>query len=69
MFLEDNKTNKIDKNGINVYTDGSCLNNGKKNASAGIGIYFDKINIKSVSKKYTGKQTNNCANYMQLLNV
>ena len=23
-----------------VYTDGACVNNGKKNAKAGIGIYF-----------------------------
>ena len=25
-----------------IFTDGSCLNNGKGNASAGIGIYFGK---------------------------
>lgn len=24
-----------------VYTDGSCLNNGKPNAAAGIGVWFD----------------------------
>ncbi len=27
-------------NFINIYTDGSCFNNGKKNASGAIGIYF-----------------------------
>ena len=25
---------------IFIYTDGSCINNGKPNAKAGIGIYF-----------------------------
>ena len=25
---------------VNVYTDGACSSNGKKNASAGIGVYW-----------------------------
>lgn len=44
-----------------VYTDGACSNNGKLNASAGIGIYFGENNNRNVSKKIEGKQTNNTA--------
>ena len=29
---------------IPVYTDGSCLNNGKQNAVSGIGVYFPTQN-------------------------
>ena len=36
----DPPTNQPSTNEINVYTDGSCLNNGKLNAKAGIGIFF-----------------------------
>ena len=43
-----------------VYTDGSCHNNGQKNASAGI-IYFGENDDRNVSKKIMGKQTNNAA--------
>ena len=44
-----------------VYTDGSCLNNGKKNAVAGIGIYFGENDSRNVSQKVIGKQSNNTA--------
>ena len=27
---------------IDIYTDGACINNGKKNAKAGIGIYISE---------------------------
>ena len=30
---------------INIFTDGSCKNNGKKNSVGGIGIYFDNDEI------------------------
>ena len=46
---------------IVVYTDGSCINNGKENAMAGIGIYFGDNDCRNVSKRITGKQTNNTA--------
>ncbi len=29
-----------DKQKPSVYTDGACSNNGKKNAAAGIGVYW-----------------------------
>jgi len=44
-----------------VYTDGSCANNGKENAMAGIGIYFGKNDPRNVSERLTGKQSNNIA--------
>lgn len=44
-----------------VYTDGSCINNGKKSAIAGIGIYFAENDPRNVSRKITGKQSNNTA--------
>lgn len=44
-----------------VYTDGACSNNGKNNASAGIGIFFGINDARNVSKRIEGKQTNNIA--------
>jgi ribonuclease HI len=44
-----------------VYTDGACSNNGKYNALAGIGIFFGLNDIRNVSKRIDGKQTNNTA--------
>lgn len=44
-----------------VYTDGACTNNGKNNALAGIGIFFGINDIRNISKKIEGKQTNNTA--------
>jgi len=44
---------------INIYTDGSCHNNGKRNAKAGMGIYFGPDDIRNVSEKIVGLQTNN----------
>lgn len=50
---------------IVIYTDGSCINNGKNNAKAGYGIYFELNNyrndFKNISKKVDGKQSNNTA--------
>jgi len=44
---------------IYIFTDGSCSNNGKSNAMSGIGIYFGEDDLRNVSKKIEGKQTNN----------
>ena len=46
---------------IYAYTDGSCSNNGKKGAKAGIGVYFSKNDTRNVSERIIGKQTNNTA--------
>lgn len=50
-----------------VYTDGSCINNGKHNAKAGIGIFFDVKDPRNISKKIEGKQTNNVAEITALI--
>jgi len=44
-----------------IYTDGSCSNNGSKQAKAGIGIYFGENDPRNISKRIEGKQTNNTA--------
>ena len=50
-----------------VYTDGACAHNGKPNAKAGIGIYFGKDDIRNVSERIEGKQTNNCAELLAVI--
>lgn len=44
---------------INVYIDGSCINNGKENAIAGYGVYFKENDKKNDYGRVEGKQTNN----------
>ncbi len=44
-----------------IYTDGACSQNGYKNAKAGYGIYFGENDHRNISKRLTGKQTNNVA--------
>jgi len=46
---------------IYVYTDGSCSNNGRPNAVAGIGVYFKEGDSRNVSERVQGKQSNNTA--------
>jgi len=43
-----------------VYTDGSCINNGRKNSRAGIGVYFedDQYHDYNVSIAFKNKPTN-----------
>jgi ribonuclease HI len=43
---------------MRVYTDGSCRNNGKPNAEAGVGVYFGKDHPGNKHAKVPGKQTN-----------
>ena len=53
------------KKSICVYTDGSCRNNGKKNAIAGIGVYIE--NICKISEPIVGRQTNQRAELFAIL--
>jgi len=41
-----------------IFTDGSCFNNGKSNAKAGIGVYFSDNSPLNVSAPVVGKQSN-----------
>lgn len=43
---------------MHIYTDGSCINNGKKYARAGIGVYFGENDPRNVSEKFTDTPTN-----------
>ena len=52
-----------------VFTDGSCSNNGKVNAKAGIGLYFGQNDQRNVSKRVIGKQTNNTAELSAVIEV
>jgi ribonuclease HI len=44
---------------IDVYTDGSCINNGFANAKAGYGVYFEVDDPRNEYDVVIGKQTNN----------
>jgi ribonuclease HI len=47
---------------IKVYTDGSCINNGKEGSKGGIGIFFGDNDVRNVSKQLkSDKITNNVA--------
>jgi ribonuclease HI len=57
----------VDETYYYVYTDGGCLNNGKRNAAAGIGIFFGVGDPRNVSRRIEGKQTNNTAELTAIL--
>lgn len=42
-----------------VYCDGCCKGNGTEDAICGIGVYFGVDDVRNLSEKITGKQTNN----------
>ena len=42
---------------IYVFTDGSCINNGKKNAKGGFGVFFGKNDMRNISKKFKKGET------------
>jgi ribonuclease HI len=72
--LINKKTVLINKNinnkeQIKVFTDGACINNGRKNAKAGIGIYFGENDFRNVSERITDKQSNNTAELKAILKV
>lgn len=49
-------------NNLYVYTDGACVNNGTREAKAGIGIFFSKDSPNNVSRELHGENlTNNIA--------
>lgn len=54
---------------INVYTDGACSDNGKPNAKAGIGVYFNENDIRNISRRVKGKQSNNTAELSAIIEV
>jgi ribonuclease HI len=59
----------MQQNNMLVFTDGACSNNGKPNACAGIGIYFGPNDARNVSRRISGKQTNNVAELTAIIEV
>jgi ribonuclease HI len=60
-------TKKENETDYFVYTDGGCSNNGKRNAVAGIGLFFGVGDPRNVSRRIQGKQTNNTAELTAIL--
>ena len=54
---------------INVYTDGACSNNGRPNAKAGLGVFFSENDDRNFYAKISGKQTNNRAELLAIMEV
>ena len=54
-----------------VYTDGACINNGRPDAVAGMGIYFGENDKRNVSRRVDSnmRQTNNVAELLAILEV
>jgi ribonuclease HI len=56
---------------INIYTDGSCINNGQEDAVGGYGVYYEDDYKKNISKKLKNKEgykiTNNRAELKAIL--
>ena len=71
--LQSNVTNEQtiiqSKSPIEVYTDGGCINNGKANALAGVGVFFGNGDTRNVSRRFKGKQSNNTAEINAMIDV
>ena len=61
------KVVEYDKDREIIYTDGSCINNGKKNARGAYGIFYSKNDLRNKAEKLTGKVTNNIAELTAIL--
>jgi ribonuclease HI len=48
----------IPQNKVRIYTDGSCINNGKSNAIGGFAVYFPGGEFQNIAEKYTRHPTN-----------
>lgn len=57
-------------NDIHVWTDGSCINNGRNDAMCGIGIYYGDNDVRNVSSRIPNDEyTNNRAELCAILYV
>ena len=61
-FAVDNETFDI-----TVYTDGACKKNGKADAKAGYGVFFSEGDPRNISKRLSGKVSNNIAEISAIL--
>jgi ribonuclease HI len=68
-LLNETSTQETLSNKTIVFTDGACSDNGTSFAKAGIGVYFGDEDVRNVSKRISGKQTNNAAELSAILEV
>ena len=52
---------------IRIFTDGSCVGNGNKNAKAGVGVHFPDKQLPDVGFPYTGQRLSVCPRTCTLL--
>ncbi|KAJ7787347.1 ribonuclease H-like domain-containing protein, partial [Mycena olivaceomarginata] len=57
----------VGRTGVQVYTDGSCFNNGTPHARAGAGVYSGPGNKNNASLRVPGEQSNNCGELFAIL--
>jgi ribonuclease HI len=57
----------FNKTKVSVYTDGACSNNGNRGAIAGIGVFWGLDHPLNISRRLTGRPTNNRAEIMAAL--
>ena len=68
--VKQNESDILDKTNETIqyiYTDGACSNNGRKNATAGYGVYISENNPNNISERVVGKQTNNVAEVLAII--
>ncbi|KAL1684507.1 ribonuclease H-like domain-containing protein, partial [Schizophyllum commune] len=52
---------------VHVWTDGSCIENGKSSARAGAGVYFGMNCARNVAARVPGLQTNNRGEHLSVI--
>ena len=64
LYIEKKQEKKKDNEEVEyVFTDGSCINNGKKKSIGGYGVYFGENDNRNISKRFSSEEkvTNNKA--------
>lgn len=56
-------------NAVTVYCDGACRGNGKVGAIAGVGVWWSHGDIRNISERCPGRQSNNRAELIALVRV
>ncbi|KAK3777716.1 hypothetical protein RRG08_021826 [Elysia crispata] len=54
-------SNFEEEDGVHVYTDGGCFDNGRNGARAGIGVYWGRDDPNNISEALSGRPSNNRA--------
>tara|TARA_Y100000389_G_scaffold204259_1_gene255907 strand:- start:1177 stop:1806 length:630 start_codon:yes stop_codon:yes gene_type:complete len=69
-YIYNIRASPIEREGncLYIYTDGSCSNNGRENAKAGIGVYFGENDLRNLSERVIARpQTNNVAELLAII--